>query len=263
MPFADTHTGARLYYDHLNPQSDKTPVVVLHGLLGTGRKDLGHVLDWLANDLDYPVIAPTLRGYGQSTPKPRTFPMRFYDRDAADVLAFLDALQLESDPDSGTKKVHLLGYSDGGEAALIAAGREPQRFATVAVIGSVGYFGQFVRVRIQGYRPGSEWITDDEIAMHHIDDADAFMREWSRSMIQMVDSGGDVALSLAENITCPLLIMLGKDDALNPAEYAEEFISRTDDGYLKVFDCGHAVHDKQTERFRQVYRAHLQRAATG
>ncbi len=258
MPFAETHTGARLYYDHLNAQSDKTPVVLLHGLLGTGRKDLGHVLDWLADDLDYPVIAPTLRGYGQSTPKPRNFPMRFYDRDAADVLAFLDALELPSDSDS----VHLLGYSDGGEAALIAAGRAPQRFATVAVIGSVGYFGQAVRVRIQGYRPGSEWITADEIEMHNINDADAFMREWSRSMIQMVNSGGDVALSLAENITCPLLIMLGKEDALNPAEYAREFIARTEEGYLEVFDCGHAVHDTQPECFRQVYQTHLQRAGT-
>jgi valacyclovir hydrolase len=252
MPFVDTRTGARLHYEHLNAQSDKTPVVVVHGLLGTGRKDLGHVLDWLADDLDYPVIAPTLRGYGQSTPKPRTFPMRFYKRDADDLLAFLEALHIQ--------QAHLLGYSDGGEAALIAAGTNPERFATVAVIGSVGYFGAQVRIQIQGYRPGSEWITDDELTMHGITDADAFMREWSRSMIQMVNSGGDVSLSLAEQMTCPLLIMLGKDDSLNPADYARTFISRTPQGYLEVFDCGHAVHDEQTERFQQIYRAHLQRA---
>ena len=50
MPFTEIKTGAMLHYEHLNKDTDGFPVLVLHGFLGTGRKDLGHVLDWLADE---------------------------------------------------------------------------------------------------------------------------------------------------------------------------------------------------------------------
>ncbi|MEO1288108.1 MAG: alpha/beta fold hydrolase, partial [Chloroflexota bacterium] len=200
MPFAETSTGAILHYEHLSANANSIPIVVIHGLLGTGRKDLGHVLDWLADE-GYRVIAPSLRGYGQSTPKPRRFPYQFYRRDAQDVIAFLEALNIS--------KCHILGYSDGGEVALSSAGLAPERFISVATIGSIGYQGPDIRAIVMGYRPGSQWITEDEIEMHGIPDADKFAAEWVRAMVQLVDSGGDVAVSLAKHMTMPVLMMLG------------------------------------------------------
>jgi pimeloyl-ACP methyl ester carboxylesterase len=250
MPFAEISTGACLHYEDLNPDADRIPVVCLHGLLGTGPKDLGHVLDWLAEE-GYQVIAPSLRGYGESTPKPRDFPFRFYNRDAEDVLAFLDALEI--------KRCHLFGYSDGGEVALICAGTEPERFTTVATVGSVGYQGQKVRQVVMGYRPGREWITSEEIEMHNIENPDAFSAQWVRSMVMLVDSGGDVAVSLAPKISSPLLMMLGDKDTLNPREYAERIVQAAKNAQIEMFDSGHGVHDEQTEQFRKVYKAHLQR----
>lgn len=250
MPFVEISTGARLHYEHLNPDRDGIPIVCLHGLLGTGRKDLGQVLDWLAEE-GYQVIAPSLRGYGESRPKPRNFPYRFYNRDADDVLAFLDTINIE--------RCHLFGYSDGGEIALICAGIQAERFATVATVGAVGYLGAEVRKVVMGYRPGSQWITQEEIEMHNISNADAFSAQWVRSMIMLVDSGGDVALSLASKITAPLLMMLGKQDKLNPQEYAEKLLAGVKNGKLEMFDAGHPVHDEQIKRFRQVYKAHLEK----
>lgn len=250
MPFAETHTGTNLHYEHLNPNADGMPIIVLHGLLGTGRKDLGHVLDWLADE-GYEVIAPSLRGYGESTPKPRDFPYRFYERDADDVLAFLEALNIE--------KTHILGYSDGGEVALICAGKEPERFVTVAAIGAGGYMGAEIRPRVMGYRRGSEWITQDEIDMHHIPDADKFWAQWVRSIIMLIDSGGDIALSLAPKMTAPVLIMLGERDELNPRIFADKFLEQVANGRVEMFDAGHPVHDEQTEEFRKVYLAHIQK----
>lgn len=250
MPFAEISTGARLYYEHLNPDADGIPVVCIHGFLGTGRKDLGSVLDWLAEE-GYQVIAPSLRGYGESTPKPRDFPYRFYHRDADDMLAFLHAL--------GLKRCHLFGYSDGGEVSLICAGTQPELFATVATVGAVGYMGPEVRKVVMEFRPGSERITEEEIEMHGISDPDAFSAQWVRSMVMLVDSGGDVALSLAPRISAPLLMMLGKQDTLNPREYAERLLKDVKNGRLEMFDAGHAVHFQQTERFQQVYKAHLER----
>jgi valacyclovir hydrolase len=248
MPFAETSTGATLHYEHLNPQRGGIPIVALHGLLGTGRTDLGQVLDWLATE-GYEVYAPSLRGYGQSMPKPRDFPFRFYDRDAADVLAFLEALQIE--------KAHLLGYSDGGETALICIGKQPERFATAAVIGAGGCIGAEVRPRVMGYRPGSQWITPAEIELHQIADADKFAAQWVRAMLLLIDSCGDIALSLAPKITAPLLMMLGEHDALNPRIFADKFLEQVADGRVVMFDAGHPVHDEQPAQFRKIYRAHL------
>lgn len=251
MPFAETTTGARLFYEHLNADADGIPVLVLHGLLGTGRKDLGHVLDWLVEE-GYQVIAPSLRGYGQSTPKPRDFPYKFYHRDAEDILAFLDAIDV--------KKCHVLGYSDGGEVALICGGTQPERFASVATIGSIGYMGPDTRAVMMNYHAGSEWIEEEELELHGIPDADKFAAQWVRSMIQLVDSGGDVAISLAPKMTMPILIMLGKKDTLNPRKYAEEFLAKVKTGQVVSFDAGHPVHDQQKDKFRKTFLAHLKQA---
>jgi valacyclovir hydrolase len=249
MPFAETKTGARLFYEDLNPDAKGLPIVCLHGQLGTGRIDLGGVLDWLEGE-GYRVIAPSLRGYGESTPKPRDFPYGFYKRDAEDILAFLDAIHVE--------KCHMLGYSDGGEVALICAGTDPQRFASVSTIGALGYQGEDVRSVVMGYRPGSQWITAEEIEIHGIPDPDAFSAQWVRSTIMLIDSGGDIAVSLAPNITTKLLMMLGDKDKLNPRKYADHFLKGVKDGRVEMFDAGHPVHEQQTEAFREIFLKHIQ-----
>jgi valacyclovir hydrolase len=248
MPFAETKTGARLFYEELIPNAKGLPILCLHGLLGTGRKDLGQVLDWLASE-GYRVIAPSLRGYGESTPKPRDFPFGFYKRDAEDILAFLEAIQVE--------KCHVLGYSDGGEVALICAGTKPEVFVTVSTIGSVGYLGPETRAVVMGYRPGSEWISAEEIELHGIPNPDAFAAQWVRSTIMLVDSGGDVAVNLAPNITAKVLMMLGDKDRLNPRAFAEHFLKGVKNGRIESFDAGHPVHDEQTSAFRKIFLAHL------
>lgn len=253
MPFAETSTDATLHYEDFNPTADGIPVVLLHGLLGTGKTHFENVLDWLVEH-GYRAIAPSLRGYGESTPKPRDFPYKFYERDARDVLAFLAAIDVS--------RCHLLGYSDGGEVAFICAGTEPERFASVTTIGSVGYMGPDVRPVMMGYRPGSQWITQDEIDLHQIPDADAFSAQWVRSMVMLVDAGGDVAVSLAPKLTMPVLVMLGKKDRLNPRKYAEKFLENVPNSTIETFDCGHPVHDQQTDAFRASFLKHLKAAET-
>lgn len=252
MPFAETSTGARLHYEHLNPQAGGIPVILLHGLLGTGRTNFAQVIDWLVG-LGYEVYAPSLRGYGESEPKPRDFPFRFYERDADDIIAWLHTLNIQ--------KAHILGYSDGGEVALIVGGKAPERCVSIATIGSTGYFDEQVRIVVQGYRPGSMWITADEMAMHQIPDADAFARGWQRSMLLLVDSGGDSCVSLAPKMTMPVLLMLGDKDRLNPRHNAQKLLDAgVPKGRIQMFEAGHPVHEEQTEQFKTIFLAHMQSA---
>jgi valacyclovir hydrolase len=239
MAFVETSSGARLHYIE---KGQGEPVILIHGLLGTAELHFPRVIEWLENQ--YHVYGVTLRGYGESSPKPRDFPLDFYHRDARDLLAFVEALHIQ--------QAHLLGYSDGGEVALVAAGKEPQRFQTVAVIGAVGNFTPAIRPRVQSLYP-AHWISDEQKQVHGITNADAFILGWIRAMRHMIDTGGDVSLSLAHNITCPTLLMLGDQDTLNPAEYGRSFIERAPNGKLEVFPCGHAVHDERWDDFKRVY----------
>jgi valacyclovir hydrolase len=238
MPFVDIATGARLHYEDAGSGS---PVVAVHGWFGTGRTHLGNVIDWLSPS--YRVLAPSLRGYGQSTPKPRDFPLDFYHRDARDVIAFLDAL--------GIEKAHLLGYSDGGETALVAAGLAPERFKSVAVWGAVGYFSPDVRPIVQANYPAT-WMDDATRTLHGLTDADPLVLQWVQACKHMIDSGGDISISRAPQITAPVLLMLGDQDRLNPEASGQKFIDRTPNGRLAMFHCAHAIHDLDWENFKQV-----------
>lgn len=238
MPFANLRTGARLHYEELGHGE---PLIAVHGFLGTARHDLGNVMDWLKRR--YQVYGPTRRGYGQSIPAPRTYTPDFYQKDAADLIAFMDALELDT--------AHLLGYSDGGETALIAAGQHPERFQSVAVWGAVGYFGPVVKEAARQMDPPI-WLTAETQALHTIEDYDQLVKDWVAAIEAIVDDGGDLSLHLAQNITCPLLVMLGRQDTLNPVIYAEKLVERVPQAHLVLFDCGHAIHDEAWPDFKRV-----------
>ncbi len=251
MPFVKTSSGATLHYEDTASDSKETPVILIHGMLGTARGHLGHVIDWLSAN-GYRAIGLTLRGYGQSLPKPRDFPNNFYHRDCGDLLAFMDALDLP--------RAHLVGYSDGGEVALIAAGNAAPRVVSCIAIGAIGNFGPELRTVFQRSYPGN-WITDDDKLEHGFTDAAQFTGAWVRAMTRMIDAGGDVSLGMASNITCSLIIMLGEHDKLNPRHYGERFVAKVNKGQLAMFPCGHAVHDEARDEFYRLTLQHVKNAA--
>ncbi len=250
MPLLELPTGAVLDYEHHNPNSGTLPIVALHGMLGTARFHLGHVIDWLAAQ-SCEVIAPTLRGYGDSRPKPRDFPSRFYERDAEDVLALLDALEVP--------QARIIGYSDGGEVALLCAGKQPERFQAALTWGASGYFPAELRAYIETtFAKPQTWMTRDDLLRHQIYRPADFARQWIAAMIEMVDADGDVSLSLAPGITCPVRLILGENDPLNPAHAAQHWASHAPDAQAIIIpETGHAVHDEQTEEFYSLLHEHI------
>lgn len=245
MPFAEIATGARLYYEE---RGSGTPLLLIHGLMDVPRVHYPKLLDWLS--AGYRVIAPSLRGYGESTPKPRDFPPDFYRRDTLDVLALMDALEID--------QAIILGYSDGGEIALMVPGLQPARFLGMVAWGAVGYFGPDMHTAAARAYPG-DWIAEEDRALHGITDIDLIMLQWVESVQGMVAAGGDVSLSGAAHITCPGLLLLGDRDSLNPAAYGQQFVDRMAQGRLVVVEnCGHSIHNEQWAVFQQEVGAFLQ-----
>ena len=246
MPQVSISTGAQLDYEE---SGSGTPIVMVHGFLGTPRTHLGSVIDWASANAH--VYAPTLRGYGESSPKPRDFPADFYEQDARDVLAFMDAC--------GIQKAHIWGYSDGGEVALMAAAMQPARFISAVTWGACGMVGEELRPIAESMYPAS-WVTAEDKALHHIEDADQFVLKWLDAFNHLLDAGGDVSIKYAAQITCPVLLMLGEQDELNPERYGQQLANRIPHGRLHMIaNSGHTVHADQWEQFQQLVGSFLQR----
>jgi pimeloyl-ACP methyl ester carboxylesterase len=107
---------------------DGIPVVLIHGNLSTGRF-YEHLFD--AAPAGYRLIAPDMRGFGESEPKPidATRGLRDWADDTASLLA---ALGVEAPP-------HLAGWSTGG--AAIAAFALERPVASLTFIDPVGPYG--------------------------------------------------------------------------------------------------------------------------
>jgi len=235
MPFI-TLNDATFYYEEIG---SGVPLIFLHGFMGSGRSDTSAELDWLATR--YRVIAPDLRGYSQSYPKPRTYPADFYKRDAADVVALIDALKLD--------RPHVVGFSDGGEVAIVVAEKTPLRSA--AAWGAVGFYGPEMTQRIKDHLPPN-WITESMKARQGVY-WEQMVHEWVDGMLGLIAGGGDVSQLDAPKIACPLLIMLGTLDTLNPIPVAERLVARAPHAELVTFEeIGHFIQRDAPDRFRQV-----------
>ncbi|MBP8974147.1 MAG: alpha/beta hydrolase [Anaerolineae bacterium] len=247
MPILNVN-GATL--DYGDTGGDKPVVVLIHGWLGAWDHTFGPEIAWLRPH--YRVLAPSRRGYGRSGPKPRTYPRDFYRRDAEDLAAWLDAL--------GVREAHIVGFSDGGEVALLLPILRPDLVRSVAAWGAVGFFPPELRPLVQQKWPPT-WVDGELRALHGPEHIERMVLGWVTAMTQIIDSGGDISLSHAEAITCPLLLMLGRQDALNPEHVARQFVARTPRGRLVMFDGGHPIHREQPDAFRRTLWDHLQAAS--
>lgn len=236
MPIVNTGTGAQLHYEDIGTGET---VIALHGLLGTARVDLGNVMDVLSQD--YRVIGITMRGYGDSGPKPRTFPQDYYQQDALDVLAAMDALQVD--------QAHIIGYSDGGEVALIAATEQPERFLSVLTWGSMGKVPHLLRPNPDdpGSVPGVGDIVQVAQQLHGITDVQPVMAQWVTSFTAIIDAGGDLSQSNAHRLTMPVLLILGDNDPMAFRSEAEPLINAAPNASLQMLEGGHALHEEQLE----------------
>lgn len=245
MPVVDVN-GATIDYGDTGGD-DKPIVVLIHGWLGAWDYEFSPEIDWLKPH--YRVLALTRRGYGRSGPKPRTYTRDFYRRDAEDVAAWLDAL--------GIKSAHIIGYSDGGEVAVLLPIIRPDLVRSVAAWGAVGSFTPGLRARVQSNWPPT-WVSDEIRALHGAQYIEPMVLGWVNAMKHIIDAGGNVSLTEAHTITCPLLLMLGKHDTLNPEYLGQRLVDRVPQGRLLMFDCGHPVHREQAEAFRAALWEHLQ-----
>ena len=180
-------------------------------------------------------------GFGRSDPIVRTQPDEFHEREAYKVLpAILDAARI--------KAAILIGHSDGGTIALMAAGRDPRIQGVVSMAAHV-FNEDITRAGIRDARVA--WETTDlraKLTRYHGDNVDNAFFGWNDTWLRDDFRDWNVEACLAA-VTCPVLVVQGADDQYgSPAQV--EAIATGVSGPSEVFmipDCGHAPHHEAPE----------------
>ena len=105
--------------------SSKGLVIVFHGFLSHGRyPTVRYVAELLASQQNYTVVAPDLRGHGESPGLPGYLPSRDIVLD--DGIAIVQYCQTQLFPEAAQRCCFLIGSSMGGTIALSVAQRIPR-----------------------------------------------------------------------------------------------------------------------------------------
>lgn len=237
MPTFERNATVTIYYESTG---QGRPVLLLHGFMGTGRTEFPTLVEWLTQR--YQVITPDLRGYGQSIPKPRAYPVDFYRQDAEDMAALVDHLHLS--------EVLVLGYSDGGEVALWLPILLPAKISGVVTWGATGHFDTSIRPAIMEML-GMGWLTPHMGELHGAEHLPIMVQQWVMAMVGMIDAGGDITYTRAHAIQCPVLMLLGDRDWLNPVPMGRAMAKAIPKGrFTRYPRTGHAIHEERPRLFR-------------
>jgi pimeloyl-ACP methyl ester carboxylesterase len=228
----------RLRVQHLKPDSpgNGKTLVFLH-------EGLGNIPMWrdfpetVCRETGLPGIVYERRGYGESDGFESPWPEDYLITEATVHLpAVLDACAIE--------KAVLVGHSDGGSIALIAAATHPERIA--GVITEAAHI--FVEaITLTGIRAALHAIeTTDlkaKLARHHGKHTDRIIRRWADTWLDPDFRGWNIE-SFLPGITAPLLALQGMDDEYGTAAQVEG-IARGVSGPVKtrlIPECGHIPH---------------------
>ena len=113
---------------------------------------------------------------------------------------------LQGRPDVDATRVGLLGVSLGGYYAARAAAFEPRIRAAIGIAGAYRFADHFDRLPV---------LTRDAFTFR----LKAPDQDMARTMLERLDLSG-----VMERITCPLLVIMGRQDRLVPPEAAEQMV---------------------------------------
>lgn len=220
------------------------PILFIPGALGSGKIDFKDQLPWFGKT--FTVIAPDPRGYGESRPPERDYPLDFYQRDAEDMLALMTAL--------GHDKFSIAGWSDGANIGVLIAAKCPERVQRLVIWGGNSHLTAEEVIAFQAMRPISSWSLRAANAMRQIYGAslDALWDRYVAGLEELYSAGGEIYRSQLDRVKCPTLILHGEKDSLVPSFHPRTIHRGIQGSMLHVFPGGkHNIHATYAEEFNR------------
>jgi valacyclovir hydrolase len=239
--------GVSIYYQSLGTGS---PILFIPGALGTGASDFEHQLPWFSQT--HQVIAPDPRGYGQSRPPERDYPVDFYQRDANDLLALMSAL--------GHEQFAAFGWSDGANISTLMAIAAPHRVRKLVVWGGNSFLSEEEIAAFQAMRSLSSWSPREVDAMRQVygDSLSSLWEGYVSGLESIFATGGEIYRTQLSRVQCPTFVLHGEKDPLVPSFHPRIICEGIAGSRLHVFPEGkHRIHAKYAAEFNQLTAAFL------
>ncbi|XP_034738107.1 valacyclovir hydrolase [Etheostoma cragini] len=238
--------GVDLFYEQTG--GGKHAVLLIPGALGCIRTDFGPQLKSL-NKERFTVVGWDPRGYGQSRPPDRDFPPDFFERDAKDAVDLMKAL--------GFGQFSLLGWSDGGITALIAAAKNPHLISKMVVWGSNAFVSQQDLQLYNAVRDVSKWSARMRQPMEEVYGAQIFAKTWEAWVDGIAQFAkrpeGSICLELLPLISCPTLIIHGEKDPMVPSFHPQCLLKHIKGSRLHLMPEGkHNLHLRYADEFNRL-----------
>jgi pimeloyl-ACP methyl ester carboxylesterase len=254
--------GAGVVLSALDYGGRRPPAVLLHGLAGHAA-EWANTTSWLRGHRR--VVAPDLRGHGQSTRFPRTVTSAAF---TADVIAVLDALEIE--------RVALVGQSFGAHIAFLVASSHPERVERLVVAEASPSPDPEAEPAVR------EWLASwpvpfpsERAAVDFFGGDSLRARAWASGLEARSDGlwprfDADVILRALHEIApgnwnewkaiaCPTLVVRG-EGGLDETEARRMAESLEGALVVTVPDAGHDVHLDQPEEWRRAVEPFLAEA---
>jgi len=200
------------------------PILVLHG----GISDSDMILRPLEPALGarYRILAFDRRGHGRTGDTDAAF---HYDDMATETIAAIE--KLIGGP------AHLLGWSDGGDVALLVALRRPELVRSLVLIGANYHFDGNIPMGLGGSAPKS---LQDRYAERSPDGREHFavVFEKSRAMWAVEPT---LTTDDLRKISAPVLVMAGDDDLMTLGHTASLYESLPSGQLAIIPGTSHAV----------------------
>lgn len=225
-------------------------LLLLGGTLGTARGDFAAQLD--AFSAEHRVVVPDRRGYGATRPPDRDFPDGFYEREARDMLALVEALALDD--------MVLFGWSEGAAVALWLAHLAPARVRALVVWGGIAGLDDDDIAGFEARRDTYAWSPRAQSAMDETFGPDYWRRVWCDWLdtMQRLCAQGSARLAPLETIQQPVLVMHGGRDPLIRDVHPRRLAEALPRAELHVIAEGaHNVHLGCAEAFNARVKAFL------
>jgi len=226
------------------------PLLFMPGALGTAMSDFAPQINGFSES-DFTIIGWDPPGYGKSQPPARDF-KNFFQEDAEMAVKMMNNL--------GFNKFSLLGWSDGGITALIAAARSEESIGKLVVWGANAYIAKSDMEMIEAVADVSKWSDRMRKPMEDIYGSSfpTLWTSWCDAYKEYYDNGGDICKDDLAKIKAPTLVIHGMKDAMVAEEHIHFLHENIPSSKQVIWPEGkHNLHLKYREEFNQLVQQFL------
>jgi valacyclovir hydrolase len=194
----------------------------------------------------YRVIAADPPGSGRSKPQPREYTTSYLEDDSRSLLGLLHTLR--------ASPAHVVGFSDGGEYALLMAELEPSEIRSLVTWGAAGHLAlppgmleAWTRV-VDDPIPPLQGFSNYLKTTYGASNARIMIQSHARTLGRIVEAGGDISRRRAGEISCPALLITGEQDFLAPPSLVSDMAAAMQRAeFREVQGVGHNVHQAKPD----------------